>query len=128
MGRQIFTLTTDAGGAATVGAGTTSAQSAVMGELSCIKYIPGTLDTGATIVVTCENNGVSKPLLTKASAGTSNTWFYPRDLMHKVEDGAALTGTAGGDRTEPIVDGQFKIVVSSGGNVATGSIVIYYED
>jgi hypothetical protein len=115
-------------GPTSAGGAFTSVQTrAICGELYAIEYRPGTLDTGAGIVVTCEGDS-SKALLTKTSLGTSNLVFYPRDLVHKVEDGAALTGTAGGDRVEPILNGWIKIVVSSGGNAMTGSAVIYYDD
>ena len=111
------------------GAATTLAESAVLGELCALLYVPGTIDTGATLTVTCEGfNGSSKPLLTKASAGTSNSWYYPRDLVHAVADGAALTGTSGGDRTEPILAGVIKAVIASGGNSKVGYLVAYYED
>jgi hypothetical protein len=125
--RQVFNLTTDSGGAATAGQSTSTVQSTILGRLVAIKYVPGTIDTGATVTVTCYSNGDSKPLLTKASAGTSTTWFYPRDLVHGVSDGAALTGTAGGDRTMPILDGQIKVVIASGGNTTSGSLVVYVE-
>jgi len=114
---------------AATGAVTVKGQ-AVSGKLHAILYIPGTLDTGAGIVVTCEGlQGVSKPLLTKTSLGTSNLWFYPRDLVHAVADGAELTGTAGGDRACPILAGNIQVVVSSGGATPlTGYVVVYYED
>ena len=105
------------------------APTAVMGELCAILYVPGTIDTGATLTVTCEGfNGSTKPLLTKASAGTSNVWFYPRDLVNAVADGAALTGTSGGDRTEPILAGVVKATIASGANSKLGYCVVYYED
>jgi hypothetical protein len=97
-----------------------------MGELVAIVYLPGTTDTGATVTVTCEGP-ITKPLLTKASAGTANAVFYPRDLVHAVADGAALTGTAGGDRTAPVVDGKVKVVIASGGNAKNGSLLAYYK-
>ena len=128
MKRQYFSITTAADGSALVGQSTTTAKPSIIGELYCIKYMPGTIDTGASIIVNCvAGDGSVKPLLTKASAGTSNLWFYPRDLVHAVADGAALTGTSGGDRAEPLLDGQIKIVVASGGNGGVGSVTIYYE-
>jgi hypothetical protein len=126
MRKQTFSLTTDTAGAATAGHSATP-QTSVLGRLYAIKYVPGTIDTGATVTVTCEGNGFTKALLTKSSAGTSNTLFYPRDLVNGVADGAALTGTAGGDRAQPLVDGAFKVVVASGGSVKIGSVEIYYE-
>lgn len=122
MKHIVLTATTNADGDATVN-GTLS----ILGKLYAILYKPGTIATGATITVTCQ--GVfAKPLLTKASAGTSDVLFYPRDLVHAVADGAALTGTAGGDRCLPLLNGVPRLVVASGGNVSTGSIILYYED
>lgn len=125
MKRQLIVLgPTSSGGAFT--SDRTDAH-AVLGKLYALEYRPGTLDTGATVTVTCESDS-SKPLLTKASAGTSNLWFYPRDLQHAVADGAALTGTAGGDRTMPILNGYIKVVIASGGNTLTGSMIVYFEE
>lgn len=121
MKRQILTFTTAAGG------GATAIGSAVAARLYAIEYLPGTIDTGATVTVTCEGDR-SKPLLTKTSAGTSNLLFYPRDLCHAVADGAALTGSAGGDRVMPLMFGAPKVVIASGGSVLTGQVVLYYEN
>ena len=103
---------------------------AAFGKLHAILYVPAALDTGAGIVVTCESfMGASKPLLTETSLGTSPLWRYPRDLVHAVANGAALTGTAGGDRACPILAGNIQVVVSSGGATPlTGYVVVYYED
>src|SRR5215207_5157966 len=98
MKKQVFTLTTNTAGAATAGHTATTVQSPIFGRIVAVLYAPGTIDTGATVTVTCVGNGNAKPVLTKTSAGTSTTWYYPRDLVHGVADGAALTGTSGGDR------------------------------
>jgi hypothetical protein len=100
---------------------------AVFGKLYALLYMPTSIDTGATVTVTCEGLG-TKPILTKASAGTANLWFYPRDLVHAVADGAALTGSAGGDRALPIFAGVLKVVIASGGNVKTGKVIAYFEE
>jgi hypothetical protein len=121
MKLQNLPVTTNSGGAASATGRT------IIGKLYAIEYRPGTLDTGATVTVTCES-GSSKPLLTKTSAGTANTWFYPRDLVHAVADGAALTGTAGGDRALPILNGAPKVVIASGGSTLTGAVIVYYEE
>lgn len=107
------------------GAATTNGERSIFGKLYAIEYRPGTIDTGATLVVTCEGLG-SKPLLTKASAGTANSWYYPRDLVHAVADGAALTGTSGGDRCLPILNGTPKATIASGANSKTGYVTLYY--
>lgn len=119
MKRQVLTVTTDAAGDGS------ATGSAVLGKLVAIEYRPGTLDTGATLTVTCESD-TSKPLLTKTTAGTSNVWFYPRDLVHAVLDGAALTGTSGGDRAMPILGGAPKVTIASGGDTLTGTAIVYY--
>jgi len=124
MKEIVLPITTDGSGAATV-----LAPTGVLGELYAIGYFPGTIATGATVTVTCNGPaGVSKPLLTKANAGTTDSWYYPRDLVHAVTDGAALTGTSGGDRACPILAGVPKVVVASGGATASGTLVLYYED
>ena len=120
MRRQVLSLTTDISGNATA-VGTN-----ILGKLYAIEYRPGTIATGATVTVTCEAD-TSRPLLTKTSAGTVNTIYYPRDLVNAVADGSALTGTAGGDRLQPVMNGFPKVVIASGGNTLTGSVVIYYE-
>lgn len=123
MKEMLLKITTAADGSATVKG------FAVLGELYAIAYQPGTIDTGATVTITCDGpNGSAKPLLTKASAGTSNLWFYPRDIVHAVADGSALTGTAGGDRACPILAGVPKVVIASGGDTKTGYVILYYED
>ena len=110
------------------GAASTSSTETVIGKLYALLYVPGNIDTGATLTVTCTDfNAAAKPLLTKASAGTANVWFYPRDLVNAVADGAALTGTSGGDRACPILNGRPKAVIASGDNSKVGYCVLYYE-
>jgi hypothetical protein len=126
MRNQTFSWTTDAAGAATVGKGTSTAQSALYGKVYAVDYLPGTTDTGATITITCEGV-ITTTVHVKASAGTSNVRFYPRIVVNGNTDGAALTGTSGGDRAQPLLNGQIKIVIASGGDTKTGSAVIHYE-
>lgn len=111
------------------GTASTTGECAILGELKKISYVPGTIDNGATLVVTCVGfQGASQALLTKATAGTANVDFYPRELVNAVADGAALTGTAGGDRTCPIVSGVPLATISSGGNSKVGYVVLFYEE
>lgn len=107
------------------GACTVNGERSVFGRLYALEYRPGTIDTGATVTVTCEGAS-SKALLTKATAGTANTFYYPRDLVHAVADGAALTGTSGGDRCLPVLNGTPKVVIASGANSKTGYVTLYY--
>ena len=111
------------------GAALTLAPTAILGELYAIEYQPGDIATGATLTISSLGaNAAEKPLLTKATAGTANSWYYPRDLVHAVADGAALTGTDGGDRACPIIQGVIKATIASGGNSKVGYVAIYYED
>lgn len=126
MRRQIFSWTTDGSGDATAGHSTSTVQSAILGRLAAIAYLPGTTDTGATVTVTCVGN-VTQTLLVKATAGTSNVMFYPRVVVNGNTDGAALTGTSGGDRVAQVLEGQIKVVIASGGATKTGSLIVYYE-
>jgi|RhiMethySRZTD1v2_1073278.scaffolds.fasta_scaffold2745491_2 hypothetical protein len=121
MRRLIVALTTD-----TSGAGTIYGPS-VISKLYAIEYKPGSLATGTDLTVTCEGTG-SKPLLAKTDAGTSIAWFYPRDLVHGTSDGAALTGTSGGDRALPICAGRFKIVLAQGGGATNDGQMTFYLD
>lgn len=123
MKKMVFAITTDGSGDATV-----NGERAIIGKLYAVEYQPGTIATGATLTVTCENGVYSKPLLTKANAGVSNTLFYPRDLVHAVADGAALTGTAGGDREKPVLSGKPRVVIASGGATASGKAILYFEE
>lgn len=111
------TITTTSGGAATVYLG-----SKILGLLVALKYSPGTLDTGAGLTITGEDSGI--PILTKASAGTSDVWYYPRAPANQVADGAAITNSA---EMVPILSEKIKVVVASGGNEKTGSIEAIFE-
>ena len=109
------------------GDATTNSTQNILGKVYAVLYKPGTIATGATITVTSQ--GIfAKPILTQANAGTADILKYPRDLVHAVADGAALTGTSGGDRCMPLVNGSLRFVVASGGSGGIGSIVVYYED
>ena len=123
MRKMVFAITTNGTGDATV-----SGERSTIGKLYAVEYQPGTIATGATVTITSENGGYSKPLLTKASAGTAATMFYPRELVHAVADGAALTGTSGGDRCEPLLSGVPKVVIASGGATASGKVILYFEE
>lgn len=121
MRHLTLAISTDTSGAATVNATDT-----LQGKLYAILYKPGTIATGATVTVTSQ--GIfAKPLLTKANAGTDDTMYYPRDLVHAVADGSALTGSSGGDRALPLINGKPRVVIASGGASASGSVTLYYE-
>jgi len=87
------------------------------GFLVCLKYTPGTMDTGADLTITGESSGI--PIMTKANAGTSTVFYYPRALLNAVADGAAATNAS---EFIPIKNERIKVVVASGGNGGAGSI------
>lgn len=107
---QTATITTTAGGDATVYSGL------INGRILGIRYMPGTLDTGADLTITTETTGQSVLALT--DAGTSNIWRYPVQLRHKAADGS--------DASSPeyinAVNERIKVVVAQGGSSLTGSI------
>ena len=95
----------------------------IYGKLIALVYMPGTIDTGAGIVVTAETTG--QPIMTKTSLGTANTWYFPRNAVHTVAAGAAITNAW--DYIW-LSRERIKVVMASGGEVLTGSIEAYYDD
>lgn len=110
------TIVTNASGDATVYL-THGLNRKLNGFLVALKYTPGTLDTGADLTITGEDSGI--PILTKANAGTSIVFYYPRALLNAVADGAESTNPS---EFIPIKDERIKVVVASGGNILTGTI------
>lgn len=87
------------------------------GFLVCLKYEPGSIATGADLVITGENSGI--PIMTISNAGTSNVFWYPRALLNAVADGAASTNSS---EFIPIKNERIKVVIAQGGNGGIGSI------
>ena len=121
---QSVSITTDASGDATVYTGY------VNGRILGIIYKPGSsgIDTGAGLTITTETTG--QAVLTKATAGTSTVFFYPRAQVHDAADGAALTldGTRKNVDYIRAVNERIKVVVASGGNAKSGSIEFITDD
>lgn len=109
------TITTNSDGDATVYIG-----GKFSGRLFAIKYVPGTLDTGADLVFTGETSEV--PVLTVTNAGTSTAWWVPVAVTHKVADASA------GSSEVPIYlfRERLKLVVAQGGSVASGTVTAYF--
>lgn len=123
---QSFAITTDASGNATVTGGLALPGARVY----AVDFVLGTLTSGAvdvtlTDVAASAQGGVTKTLLTITN-GAANALYYPRLVVHS-EAGVALTGTAGGDRTMPIVTGLLTVTVAQGGNATSGSLHVWYE-
>ena len=87
-----------------------------------IDYYPGTIssDTGTTITVTDEFNGVSHTIWSLANPGTSNIRRSVRVLEYLGSDGTALTS-----HTFPVVMGSLKFTVAGGGTGKTGMVIVH---
>lgn len=90
-------------------------------EKIVMDYVDG--DTGADLVLTCEDV-VSENILTKANLGTSDAVFYPRTLGNSSADGAAFTDVG----FKIFASGTFKAVIASGGDTTTFRFLIYLSD
>lgn len=96
--------------------------SRIRGRIVALKYSPGTIATGADLTITGATTGV--PILIKANAGTSDVWFYPKELVSKNTDGA--------DATDAFTDiwvylEPIKVAVAQGGNSKVGTITAYVD-
>ena len=114
--------TTAVGGALTV-----TAETAVRGLLHAVEWIDGAFVDGvdAVLSVVRDDNAPDYVLLTLTNAD-ADAVYYPRVIIHS-EAGAALTGTSGGDRAKPVINGRLKLVVADGGDAKAGGCIVYYE-
>jgi len=119
----ILTGTTSTAGAATI-----NDTSAILGRLYAVEWIDGDLADGIDAVLTAQNtaSAVAQTLLTLTDAN-SDDWYYPRDVVHDLT-GGALTGTSGGDRELPVINGVLRLVIASGGSEKTGGCIVYYYE
>jgi len=105
---------------------TLTGDGAIKGRLVAVEWVDGDLADGVdgTLTMTSTPSGVDQTLLTLTDAN-NDAWYYPRTLLHGA-DGAALTGTSGGDREMYVLSGIPKLVIGSGGNAKTGGMILYY--
>lgn len=113
-------ITTNASGAATVTIGQN-----IRGYIVALYYRPGTLDTGADVVVTVTGTGA--PVLTKSNLGTGNSWLYPRALPTNANAATGPLGTVPSERI-PIIDDTVTFALTSGGNTLTGAVDLIWDD
>lgn len=118
LNQYTATITTNGSGAATVNLG-----SRIRGRIIAIKYVPGTIDTGATLTFTGSESGV--PVLTKASAGTSTVWYYPMAAANKVADGSASTIS---ESEVWLYQEALNLVVASGGDTKSGTVTLWVDE
>jgi hypothetical protein len=110
----------------TAGAVTVNGPRAILGKLYAVQVTQGSLASGVDLTISTQNGAASKTLLTITDS-TASALYYPRDLVHDAA-GSALTGTAGGDRTCPLLDGTPRVVVAQGGDSKIGAVTLYYTD
>lgn len=117
-----FTLTVNAGGAATV-----YSSGPVTGEIRQITYVPDAtnpLATGADLAITGEVSGIAIATLT--DIGTSTVSWAPRISTNVVTGAAALyaSGGVGVNDRIAIAGERIKVVVAQGGVSLTGQLSI----
>jgi hypothetical protein len=119
----VVTTTGSAGSAA----GNATSAEIINGKILAI-YLDFHADTPATADVTVETvHAPVKVLLTTSNTATDG-WYYPRYIIHS-EAGAALTGTAGGDRAQHGVNDYIKVSLVQG-DALTAAVTAYivYEE
>ena len=121
-----FNITTDASGDydSTDNASTVTGQVRAGSPylLHAVQWVDGTLADGVDAVLSMTNtpSGVDTTLLTLTNAN-NDAWYYPWVLVVKNDGSTAATDHF----TEQIVNGPLKLVVSSGGNAATGKCLVF---
>lgn len=115
--------TTNGSGAATI-----TAETPRLGMLYAVELVDGDLADGVdlTLKVIRTVSGVDLTLY-NGTDFNSDAMKYPRHLVHD-ESGTALTGTAGGDRTMPVVAGTLQVTLAQGGDTKTGGCIVYLCD
>jgi len=109
------------------GDGTVNDIRALFGFLYAVLWLKDDFANGVDAVLSTQAPGNVKTLLTLTDANTDNAFYYPRDLVHDAA-GAALTGTSGGDRALPVIDGTLRLVVAQGGATVAGGCIVYWYD
>jgi len=115
-------VTTNAAGAGTVTAGR-SVRADTPRALFAVEWVDGTFEDGVDAVLSTTNtlSGVDLTLLTLTNAD-DDAWYYPRR--------AACDGTVGALKHYelPVINGDLRLVVSSGGSVTTGGAYLYLTE
>lgn len=106
------------------GTGTGTGDRVVHGLLYAVQWVDGTFDDGVDGTLTIVSEATTTALA-KADFNTDSV-YYPRDIVHASADGAALTGTSGGDRCLPVLYGKPTLTIAQGGNAKTGGCIIHF--
>lgn len=85
-----------------------------------VEWIDGTFADGVDAVLSAEDtpSGVAKTLLTLTNAN-ADAWYHPRVLEQD------NTGTNTTFYCMPVLHGDLKLSVTSGGNATTGGCIVY---
>lgn len=97
----------------------------IAGQLYAVQWIDGAFTDGVDAVISVQNtqSGVALTFLTLTNANVDK-WYFPREVVHD-NAGGALTGTSGGDRTAPMIDGTLRMAVTAGGATKEGGCIVY---
>lgn len=112
--------TTDGSGDLTV-----NSEEFQMTRLVAVQWINVDFAAGVDAVLSTQESETAYTLLTLTDANAS-ALYYPRTPMHD-NAGTALTATAGGDNTMPLVHGKLRLVVSAGGDTKQGGVIVFLE-
>lgn len=118
---KVTVPTTGVDGSAT---GTSDSRRPLCGMLYAV-YVDYITQPATTDVTITTKNAPVKTLLTITS-GNTDGWFYPRYVVHS-EAAAALTGTAGGDRTMHPLDDYVSVAVAQGDDPGSVDVYFLYE-
>lgn len=122
MRRMRIPFTTAADGTVTA-----NGERVILGKLYAIQVdIDATVGGAIDLTISTQGAAASKTLLTLTDLA-ADALFYPRDLVHDAT-GTALTGTSGGDRALPLLEGKPRVVVAGGGNALSGVVTFYFEE
>lgn len=115
-------ITVTSGGAA----GPTSI-GAVFGRIVGVLYAPGTLLTGATVIIRDADSGAN--LITLTNAGTVNRHFRPTANVTDANGVViAAAATAIDVHRDIYVAGPLQVVVTGGGTSTSGAITLLVEE
>lgn len=112
IGRHDFTTLAD-------GTKTASSNERYFGLVQAVQLVDGDLADGVDISVYNSTLDGDFLILTKADFN-SDSMYYPRVLEHLNTDGTALS-----THTLPVISGQIKVVITQGGNVKSGAVVLH---
>lgn len=113
-------FTTTAGGAATV------YSSAFRGYVHAIRYVWADGDTGLDATITDDASGL--PILTITNAGVASTNHYPRAATVGITNAALVYAGTDAVTDRIPVTSKVKFVIAQGGNVKTGSFIVFWDD